>query len=150
MDKTKEEFESIERPLLDIESPSRTSFSRSSSLKFTPETPLSDTVLKQGGDKDKESRDSKKEGSSTTEKEDAAKNQLELELDDGEEFLPEEINDWEFDALDDTDVKTTSWPKFCKGNLLFDQMLRLGDVLLIVTRVSQRNNVLFSCQVMFV
>lgn len=99
LDKTKQEFESIERPLLDIESPSRNSASsRSPSLKMALETPLSDVVLKQSGGDD-DSPDSKK-GSS--EKEDPAKKQLELELDDGEEFLTDEINDWEFDALDDT------------------------------------------------
>uniref|UniRef100_A0A1J3ICZ6 Uncharacterized protein n=1 Tax=Noccaea caerulescens TaxID=107243 RepID=A0A1J3ICZ6_NOCCA len=98
LDKTKQEFESIERPLLDIESPSRNSASsRSPSLKMALETPLSDVVLKQSGGDD--SPDSKK-GSS--EKEDPEKKQLELELDDGEEFLTDEINDWEFDALDDT------------------------------------------------
>ncbi|KAF8101847.1 hypothetical protein N665_0201s0160 [Sinapis alba] len=103
LDKTKQEFESIERPLLDIESPARTSSassSRSPSLKTTLDTPLSDTVPKKLADVD--SPDSKK-GSS--EKEDVAKNQLELELDDGEEFLADEINDWEFDALDDTHLK---------------------------------------------
>lgn len=104
LDKTKQEFEAIERPLLDIESPSRTSSSRSPSLKMTHETPLSDTVLKQSGDDD--SPDSKK-GSSGKE-EDPAKKQLELELDDGEEFLADEINDWEFDALDDTLTSKTS------------------------------------------
>ncbi|CAH8380642.1 unnamed protein product [Eruca vesicaria subsp. sativa] len=98
LDKTKEEFESIELPLLDIESPARTSSSsRSPSLKMTLDTQLSDTVPTKPADDD--SPDSKK-GSS--EKEDAVKNQLELELDDGEEFLADEINDWEFDALDDT------------------------------------------------
>ncbi|CAN7008853.1 unnamed protein product [Brassica oleracea var. botrytis] len=101
LDKTKEEFESIERPLLDIESPARTSSSsRSPSLKTTLDTPLSDTVPKKLADVD--TPDSKK-GSS--EKEDLAKNQLELELDDGEELLADEINDWEFDALDDTHLK---------------------------------------------
>lgn len=35
------------------------------------------------------------------EKEDLVKNQLELELDDGEELLVDEINDWEFDVFDD-------------------------------------------------
>ncbi|ESQ52372.1 hypothetical protein EUTSA_v10016358mg [Eutrema salsugineum] len=98
LDKTKEEFESIERPLLDIESPSRTSSSsRSPSLKMIHETPLSDTVLKQS------SSPTSEKGSS--EKEDPTKKQLELELDDGEEFLADEINDWEFDALDDTHLK---------------------------------------------
>ncbi|KAL1209977.1 hypothetical protein V5N11_020541 [Cardamine amara subsp. amara] len=88
LDKTKEEFEAIERPLLDIESPSRTSSSsRSPSLKMTLDTPVIDTVLKQSGGDDSP---------------DPAKKQLELELDDGEEFLADEINDWEFDALDDT------------------------------------------------
>ena len=101
LDKTKEEFESIERPLLDIESPARTSSSsRSPSLKTTLDTPLSDTVPKKLADVD--SPDSKKVSS---EKEDLAKNQLELELDDGEELLADEINDWEFDALDDTHFK---------------------------------------------
>ncbi|KAJ0258882.1 Centrosomal protein of 135 kDa-like protein [Hirschfeldia incana] len=101
LDKTKQEFESIERPLLDIESPARTSSSsRSPSLKTTLDTPLSDTVPKKIADVD--SPDSKK-GSS--EKEDVAKSQLELELDDGEELLADEINDWEFDALDDTQIK---------------------------------------------
>ncbi|CAH2058916.1 unnamed protein product [Thlaspi arvense] len=91
LDKTREEFESIERPLLDIESPSRTSSSsRSPSLKMSQEIPLSDKVLKESGD----------DGSP-----DSAKKQLELELDDGEEFLADEINDWEFDALDDTHLK---------------------------------------------
>lgn len=104
LDKTKEEFEVIERPLLDIESPSRTSSSRSPSLKMTQETPLSDTLLKRSGDDD--SPDSKK-GSSEKE-EDPAKKQLELELEDGEEFLADEINDWEFDALDDTLTSKTS------------------------------------------
>ncbi|XP_010517004.1 PREDICTED: centromere-associated protein E-like [Camelina sativa] len=104
LDKTKEEFEAIERPLLDIESPSRTSSSRSPSLKVTHETPLSDTVLKLSADDD--SPDSRK-GSSEKE-EDPAKKQLELELDDGEEFLADEINDWEFDALDDTLTSKTS------------------------------------------
>ncbi|CAL9235871.1 unnamed protein product [Arabidopsis halleri] len=106
LDKTKQEFEAIERPLLDIESPSRTSSSsRSPSLKMTHETPLSDTVLKLSGDDD--SPDSKK-GSSEKE-EDPAKKQLELELDvDGEEFLADEINDWEFDALDETLTSKTS------------------------------------------
>ncbi|KAG7573953.1 hypothetical protein ISN44_As09g021790 [Arabidopsis suecica] len=106
LDKTKQEFEAIERPLLDIESPSRTSSSsRSPSLKMTHETPLSDTVLKLPGDDD--SPDSKK-GSSEKE-EDPAKKQLELELDvDGEEFLADEINDWEFDALDETLTSKTS------------------------------------------
>uniref|UniRef100_M4CLW6 Uncharacterized protein n=1 Tax=Brassica campestris TaxID=3711 RepID=M4CLW6_BRACM len=101
LDKTKEEFESIERPLLDIESPARTSSSsRSPSLKTTLDTPLSDTVPKKLADVD--SPDSKKVSS---EKEDLAKNQLELELDDGEDLLADEINDWEFDALDDTHLK---------------------------------------------
>ncbi|KAG5402117.1 hypothetical protein IGI04_016724, partial [Brassica rapa subsp. trilocularis] len=103
LDKTKEEFESIERPLLDIESPSRTSSSsssRSPSLKMIPEVPLSFTVQKEFDGV--ETPDSKK-GSS--EKEDPAKKQLELELDDGEESLADEINDWEFDALDDTHIK---------------------------------------------
>ncbi|CAE6034818.1 unnamed protein product [Arabidopsis arenosa] len=106
LDKTKQEFEAIERPLLDIESPSRTSSSsRSPSLKMTHETPLSDTVLKLSGDDD--SPDSKK-GSSEKE-EDPAKKQLELELDvEGEEFLADEINDWEFDALDETLTSKTS------------------------------------------
>ncbi|VYS54740.1 unnamed protein product [Arabidopsis thaliana] len=106
LDKTKQEFEAIERPLLDIESPSRTSSSsRSPSLKMTHETPLSDTVLKLSGGDD--SPDSKK-GSSGKE-EDPAKKQLELELDvDGEEFLADEINDWEFDALDETLTSKTS------------------------------------------
>lgn len=98
LDKTREEFESIERPLLDIESPSRTSSSsRSPSLKMTQETLLSDILLKQSGDDD--TPGSKK---ASSEKEDPAKKQLELELDDGEDFLADEINDWEFDALDDT------------------------------------------------
>lgn len=98
LDKTKQEFESIERPLLDIESPSRNSASsRSPSLKMALETPLSNIVLKQSGGDD--SPDSKK---GSLETEDPAKKQLELELDDGEEFLTDEINDWEFDALDDT------------------------------------------------
>ncbi|CAN8316826.1 unnamed protein product [Cochlearia groenlandica] len=99
LDKTKQEFESIERPLLDIESPSRTSSSsRSPSLKVTQETPLSDILTKQssGGS---DTPNSKK---GSLEKVDPAKKQLELELDDGEEFLADEINDWEFDALDDT------------------------------------------------
>jgi len=102
LNKTKEEFESIERPLLDIESPSRTSpsSSRSPSLKMIPEVPLSFTVQKEFDGV--ETPDSKK-GSS--EKEDPAKKQLELELDDGEESLADEINDWEFDALDDTHIK---------------------------------------------
>ncbi|CAH8265029.1 unnamed protein product [Arabidopsis lyrata] len=106
LDKTKQEFEAIERPLLDIESPSRTSSSsRSPSLKMTHETPLTDTVLKLSGNDD--SPDSKK-GSSEKE-EDPAKKQLELELDvDGEEFLADEINDWEFDALDETLTSKTS------------------------------------------
>ncbi|CAA0375230.1 unnamed protein product [Arabidopsis thaliana] len=106
LDKTKQEFEAIERPLLDIESPSRTSSSsRSPSLKMTHETPLSDRVLKLSGGDD--SPDSKK-GSSGKE-EDPAKKQLELELDvDGEEFLADEINDWEFDALDETLTSKTS------------------------------------------
>ncbi|KAJ4903785.1 Uncharacterized protein Rs2_17736 [Raphanus sativus] len=103
LDKTKEEFESIERPLLDIESPSRTSSSssRSPSLKMIPEVPLSFTVQKEFDGV--ETPDSSKKGSS--EKEDPAKKQLELELDDGEESLADEINDWEFDALDDTPIK---------------------------------------------
>ncbi|XP_013634049.1 PREDICTED: polyamine-modulated factor 1-binding protein 1-like isoform X3 [Brassica oleracea var. oleracea] len=102
LNKTKEEFESIERPLLDIESPSRTSSSssRSPSLKMIPEVPLSFTVQKEFDGV--ETPDSKK-GSS--EKKDPAKKQLELELDDGEESLADEINDWEFDALDDTHIK---------------------------------------------
>ncbi|KAL0671403.1 hypothetical protein Bca4012_034107 [Brassica carinata] len=102
LNKTKEEFESIERPLLDIESPSRTSpsSSRSPSLKMIPEVPLSFTVQKEFDGV--ETPDSKK-GSS--EKEDPAKKQLELELDDGEESLADGINDWEFDALDDTHIK---------------------------------------------
>ncbi|EOA29128.1 hypothetical protein CARUB_v10025396mg [Capsella rubella] len=104
LDKTKEEFEAIERPLLDIESPSRTSASRSPSLKMTQETPLSNIVLKQSGDDDLP--DSKK--GSPVKEEDPAKKQLELELDDGEEFLADEINDWEFDALDDTLTSKTS------------------------------------------
>ncbi|KAL0720914.1 hypothetical protein Bca4012_035513 [Brassica carinata] len=104
LEKTKEEFESIERPLLDIESPARTSSSsRSPSIKTTLDTPLSDTVPKKLADVD--SPDSKK-GSS--EKQDAAKNQLELELDDGEELLADEINDWEFDALDVTLTSKTN------------------------------------------
>ncbi|XP_056846023.1 uncharacterized protein LOC108805834 isoform X1 [Raphanus sativus] len=105
LDKTKVEFESIERPLLDIESPARTSSSsssRSPSLKTTLDTPLSDTAVPKKLADDDSDPDSKK-GSS--EKEDAAKNQLELELDDGEELLADEINDWEFDALDDTHFK---------------------------------------------
>ncbi|KAL0896847.1 hypothetical protein Bca101_080808 [Brassica carinata] len=101
LDKTKEEFESIERPLLDIESPSRTSSSsRSPSLKMIAEVPLSFAVPKEFDGV--ETPDSKK-GSS--EKEDPAKKRLELELDDGEESLADEINDWEFDALDDTHLK---------------------------------------------
>lgn len=101
LDKTKEEFESIERPLLDIESPSRTSSSsRSPSLKMIPEVPLSFTVQKEFDGV--ETPESSKKGSS--EKEDPAKKQLELELDDGEESLADEINDWEFDALDDTHI----------------------------------------------
>ncbi|CAH8340221.1 unnamed protein product [Eruca vesicaria subsp. sativa] len=64
---------------------------------MTLDTPLSDTVPTKPADDD--SPDSKK---GLSEKEDAVKNQLELELDDGEEFLADEINDWEFDALDDT------------------------------------------------
>lgn len=66
-----------------------------------PEVPLSFTVQKEFDGV--ETPDSSKKGSS--EKEDPAKKQLELELDDGEESLADEINDWEFDALDDTPIK---------------------------------------------
>ncbi|VVB02482.1 unnamed protein product [Arabis nemorensis] len=100
LDKTRAEFESIERPVLDIESPSRTSSSsRSPSLKMTHETPLSDTVLLKPSGADDGSSESKKASSG---KEDPAKKHLELELDDGDDFLADEISDWEFDALDDT------------------------------------------------
>ncbi|XP_010529880.1 PREDICTED: uncharacterized protein LOC104806596 isoform X2 [Tarenaya hassleriana] len=92
LDRTKEEFESIERPILDLESPSRSS-SRSPSLKTPHETPLSETP--------KASYDSPNR-EKVTEKDPAKK--LELELDDGEEFLADEIGDWEFDAID-TDVQ---------------------------------------------